>query len=266
MVRLWWATVAGGTDRSPTDISLLSPDETARMLRYHREADRDRFAVAWSMTRRVLGEITGVDPRALAFDRRCAHCGNPAHGKPHLVGLAAAPDFSISHAGGRVVLAVVETGLVGVDVESVTHDVDELARLILHPAEPVVTGIDLLRVWVRKEAVLKATGHGIARPMVDVNLGDLPNGMDVRDVATDDGYVAATATAPAPARPGVRIAEAAPVGLAAPPRSTRTCAPASRARIHMRARAHRPPGAHRTCCPSVPPSPPVATAGTSDRR
>ena len=171
------------------------------MLRYQQQADRDRFEIAWSMTRRVLGELTDTDPRALTFERRCQHCEDRRHGKPRLVSQARDAgrglDFSISHAADRVVLAVTDTGLVGVDVEAGTNTVDELAGMILHPDEPIASGADLLRVWVRKEAVLKATGHGIARPMIDVNLDDLPAGAGVRDVDADDGYVAAIATFPA---------------------------------------------------------------------
>jgi 4'-phosphopantetheinyl transferase len=196
MIRLHWATPSIVMAQSDP-ASLLSPAEAERMRRFHRHADRDRFAVAWSMVRSVLGELTQTDPRELTFDRRCAHCGDPQHGKPRLA--SEGPDFSLSHSHDRVVLAIADAGLVGVDVEDAGHDVDELAPLILHPDEPVVRGRELLRVWVRKEAVLKATGHGLALPMTSIRLDDPPRAASVRDVTADDGYVAAIATIAVPA-------------------------------------------------------------------
>lgn len=152
--------------------------------------------------RRTLGQLTGADPAALRFERHCARCGTAEHGKPALVA-DAAPRFSLSHAGDRVVLAVCPDRPVGVDVESADRAIDELRRLVLHPDEPPATGLDLLWVWTRKEALLKATGEGLARPMTAVDLGahDLGVGgqpFTVHDLATDSGYVAAVATLDGP--------------------------------------------------------------------
>jgi 4'-phosphopantetheinyl transferase len=196
MASVHWATPSE-VARDDEAEALLSASEIERMRRFRQPADRDRVLVAWSLARRVLGELLGVDPRELAFDRTCDHCADPRHGKPKLV--AGGPDFSLSHAGDRVVLAVLETerdagaGRIGVDVEVVERDIDELAPMILHPSEPVVAGVDLLRVWVRKEAVIKASGHGLVRPMTSFSVTDATDVLDVRDLVADDGYVAALA-------------------------------------------------------------------------
>jgi len=192
-------------ERWPSDLTdeaaataLLSPAEIARMRTFLQTADQRRFLTAWSLTRKVLSELSGQDPRALQFERSCAHCGHPTHGKPRLVG---GPwQFSLSHAKNRVLLAVAENCPVGVDIEPTDAKVGEAARLILHPDEPPVTGVDLLRVWVRKEAVLKATGHGLARPMTGFSVLTPPDGMLLRDLPRDDGYVAAVAATADPLR------------------------------------------------------------------
>src|SRR6185503_15339055 len=112
------------------------------------------------------------------FDRSCEHCRHPGHGRPRLV--ADGPHFSISHSADRVLLALCDTAPVGADVESTGRDIDRLRRLILHPAEAArPAGPDLLRVWVRKEAVLKATGRGLALAMAGVDLDNLPPGTAV---------------------------------------------------------------------------------------
>jgi Phosphopantetheinyl transferase len=172
--------------------SLLAPDELARMHRFAREADRLRYLTAWSLVRQTLADLTGQAPRDLMFDRTCTLCGHASHGKPRLVG---SPwEFSLSHAGDRVLLALAENRPVGVDIEPVDAPIDTVAHLVLHPDDPPVTGPDLVRIWVRKEAVAKVTGHGLARPMTSFTASPAPPGLAVHDLPDDDGYVAALAT------------------------------------------------------------------------
>lgn len=80
-------------------------------------------------------------------EHRCVHCGSTEHGQP--VG-----NVSLSHAGG-VTLAVHADGPIGIDHEPVGADVPR--GVVAHPSE---SG-DALSLWVRKEAVLKATGLGL---------------------------------------------------------------------------------------------------------
>ncbi|GAA0618336.1 4'-phosphopantetheinyl transferase superfamily protein [Sporichthya brevicatena] len=158
---------------------LLDAGERARHDALLRPADRQRFLAAHALTRLVLGAVLDTDPAALAFVHRCATCGGP-HGKPALRQERVSPfldigrtEFSVSHAGDRVVVAVAEVP-VGVDVETTGTALDpaELAAVVLAPAErralaelaPGERPAALLRTWVRKEAVLKATGRGLAVP------------------------------------------------------------------------------------------------------
>lgn len=172
--------------------ALLAPDELARMRRFAREADRLRYLTAWSLVRQTLADLTGQRPQDLRFDRTCTLCGHPSHGKPRLID---SPwEFSLSHAGDRVLLAVAENRPVGVDIELADAAIDNVAHLVLHPDDPPVTGPDLVRIWVRKEAIAKVTGHGLARPMTSFAASPDPPGMAVHDLPGDDGYVAALAT------------------------------------------------------------------------
>ena len=89
-------------------------------------------------------------------------------------------DFSVSHTSGWLVIAVVGTGRVGVDIESMTvaRSVDELARRVLGPAEQAAfllvphadRGSAFLRVWTRKEATVKLTGHGLVVSFTDLDV------------------------------------------------------------------------------------------------
>jgi len=186
---VWVARPSSGARKD--DRALLAPTELERMYRLVHAADQDRFSVAWALTRRTLGGLLGIDPRRLRFDRSCALCGDDQHGKPRL--LDGALEFSIAHAADRVLLAVADRIPVGVDVEPADALVAEAAALVRHASEHDVEGAELVRLWVRKEAVLKATGHGLARPMTDFGVRVAPDGMFLTDLALGENYVAALA-------------------------------------------------------------------------
>jgi 4'-phosphopantetheinyl transferase len=180
--QVWWARTDAARDELA---ALLDGGERARLSRFRRAEDRARYLAAHVLTRLVLAAHLGMAPAALRFVRMCRHCGAVDHGKPRL-GEPAGIDFSLSHSGGRVVLAVARGGAVGVDVERLRapRDLDGLIAAALSPGEQaVVTALPaaersaaLLRSWTRKEALLKATGDGlaVALPAVIVTPPDAP--------------------------------------------------------------------------------------------
>jgi 4'-phosphopantetheinyl transferase len=156
---VWWGEVAA---YAPWHDSLLDQAERGRRDRYAFEADRARFAVGAALLRAVAGRMLGVAPAEVRVDRRCAACGRP-HGKPSLG--AGGPHVSLSHSGDYVAVAACQEAPVGVDVEHVARRTDYRALVphVLSPAEaPTVTDeTAFLRYWVRKEALVKATGDGL---------------------------------------------------------------------------------------------------------
>jgi 4'-phosphopantetheinyl transferase len=172
--QLWWARLAGtrpGLDR------LLDPVEQQRQAAYRHQADRDRFTLGVVVSRLVLGAHLALAPQRVSIDRTCPHCGRP-DGRPRSVDDAGV-QFSISHSGDLVVVAFTIDCPVGVDVERMDPAGEpELAQLILSPAEradfdslPTAGRFrGFFRYWVRKEAVLKATGDGLRVPLGDLTL------------------------------------------------------------------------------------------------
>jgi 4'-phosphopantetheinyl transferase len=153
---------------------LLDDGERDRYARFMRAEDKARFVTGRFLARTVLAEATGRPPHDLHFTTGCPHCGD-AHGKPRLPGSGL--DFSLSHSGDRVLLVLVEGAEVGADVEQESdRDVDSLSRMVLTAAEAEVlrTMADRKRgfhaYWSRKEALLKATGHGLAAPMTAIHV------------------------------------------------------------------------------------------------
>jgi 4'-phosphopantetheinyl transferase len=97
--------------------------------------------------------------------------GDGAHGKPCLRDRRAGVHFNVSHAEGLVLVAVARGVRVGVDVERLGgRPFLSLPGNVLRPAEraaleslPGSRRDDaFLRLWACKEAVLKATGVGLA--------------------------------------------------------------------------------------------------------
>lgn len=155
-----------GVGDSPADLALLDDGERSRAERKREAAP---FVTGHALVRRVLGDLLDRAPQTLAFERRCTTCNSDRHGKPSLVGVDGW-HFSLSYTSDVAVVAVAEGTEVGVDVEDLTDaDFEGFAQATLARGEvdgfDGLTGHDLLvaraRVWARKEAVLKATGHGL---------------------------------------------------------------------------------------------------------
>lgn len=164
---VWVARVPPVTDHLA---GVLDDTELARRERFHQATDRDRFTAAAALLRLVAARFVGVPASAVAVDRTCEHCGRP-HGRPRIAGSEAASlDVSVSHAGRYAAIAACLGHRVGIDIETIRPDYADLLDAACTPAEAarVHTPRDFAATWVRKEAVLKATGAGLATPPRDV--------------------------------------------------------------------------------------------------
>src|SRR5690606_11159283 len=159
----------------------LDPAERERSLRFADPALRQRFVAGRATLRRLLAQRTGDAPAKVAIE-------GDAHGKPRLCGSRLA--FNLSHAGRHALLAIGPAGLeLGVDIEDIRAiaDVDALATICLSPAEracfaecrdDAVRRASFLRLWVRKEACLKAIGEGLRIEPAEFSVGFAPPGAD----------------------------------------------------------------------------------------
>ena len=195
---------------SPRDVPVgdLDQDERRRAAAYRRHSDRQMYAAAHVGLRRVLSVYTGVEPRRLPLGREwCEECGE-RHGRPVLVDLPGAPEFSLSHSHGLAMVAVARTR-VGVDVQALpSPETVDACLPLLHPAErQEITRIPadgrqtaFARLWSRKEAYLKGLGTGLARAADLDYLGEAaeswrPTGWTVRNMPLCEGHVGAAALA-----------------------------------------------------------------------
>ena len=158
--------------QDPTLADMLDSDERERSARRGNPA---RFVTAHALLRTVVAQRTGQSPSDVRFDRRCMTCGSTAHGKPVVSG------HPLFHAPcpmrEALPVAISDAGEVGVDVEEVAdadHEGFEASTLAAEEVDAfgVVAAYRLAaaraQVWSRKEAVLKATGHGLVVDPRDV--------------------------------------------------------------------------------------------------
>jgi len=175
-IHLWHASLQASKSWLPNFSSLLSSDENERRLGFHFEGDREDFAFARGMLRDVLAGYLKTDPHRLRF-------GYSEHGKPFLAGQETDLRFNLSHTQGAVLLGVCRGREVGVDIERVREDFDpgEIATRFFSAAEQralmslpeAEQRQGFFRCWTRKEAFLKARGHGLSLSLklFDVSIG-----------------------------------------------------------------------------------------------
>jgi 4'-phosphopantetheinyl transferase len=209
--QLWWATTSAAGEHL---LDLLDEQERHRHAGFLRAEDRALFLVSHALTRIVAAHHVAIAPRAVRYARRVA-----TYEKPRFCDTAAELQFSISHSGARVVVAISRAVRLGVDVERVGAagpDASLMASVLCateqeafmatpSPARPWA----FCRYWTRKEAVLKASGDGLAISPVRIAVtapGSAPSlvrwsgpgrpstSVHLCDLDAPPGYAAALAT------------------------------------------------------------------------
>jgi 4'-phosphopantetheinyl transferase len=158
--------------------ALLSADEKERAGRFKVEPARRRFVASRAGLRIVLGsQLGGAAPDALRFIYA-------PQGKPSLrpengaMGL----HFNLAHSQDLALIATATDRELGVDIEA-NRDLQEIVggldryfaeseRTLLAQSGPAERINLFFQLWTRKEAVLKASGEGIASGL---RLPDLAN-------------------------------------------------------------------------------------------
>jgi 4'-phosphopantetheinyl transferase len=167
-IDVWGCSLEGSeADRQRCE-GWLSEEERARAARFVHAEDQTRFILAHGSLRMILVRYLAAEPAALRF-----HVG-PA-GKPVLLdrqGGLHVVRFNLSHSHGRMLVSVAKGREVGIDLEAIrdNRQVLKLAERFYTPAEtqwiksrPVSDrAVQFYRLWVAKEAILKAQGTGLS--------------------------------------------------------------------------------------------------------
>ncbi|MFF4249663.1 4'-phosphopantetheinyl transferase family protein [Streptomyces sp. NPDC001663] len=205
---VWTVPLDGPPATVATLSRILSGREVERGGRCRFESDRRRFIIAHGALRMILAGYLDVPPEELRLQRG-------RHGKPRL---ADGSDlrFNLSHSGELGLVAVTRHAEVGVDVDRLRPGLPVEpfaerffpapdARFVAAAAGPTERAERFLRLWTRKEAVVKAAGARLTQGLgltvlTDAGVVRDPSGQirgawSVRDMPVPDGYLAALAVA-----------------------------------------------------------------------
>jgi 4'-phosphopantetheinyl transferase len=213
VVHLWQRPLNATGAEVRACYELLSIEEQERARRFLVERPRNEFLLTRGTLRSLLAQYFGGTPQEVRF----RYAG---HGKPTLEGDSGL-SFNVSHTNGLALMAFVKQRAIGVDVENMGREVEaeRLAERFFSEHERQALrrlGGDELqaaffRCWTRKEAYIKAKGHGLSLPLhqfdVSIAEGDRdallatrPDAAEAErwticDIAMGTGYAAALAVA-----------------------------------------------------------------------
>ena len=160
---LWWIQASDAMSRAGR--SLLTAEEIERAERLRVPRTKDEFIVGRAVLRALVGMATGTAAGAVRFEVG-------AQGK------LAVPDveFNVTHSRGLVGIALCREVEIGVDIEAMDRQIEtlEIAKGSFSREEIAeIEGasdseqriLTFYRIWTRKEAVLKAHGHGLIKSL-----------------------------------------------------------------------------------------------------
>jgi 4'-phosphopantetheinyl transferase len=178
-VHVWRASLDQPAWRLERLAQMLSADERAKAERFYFERDRKRFIVSQGLLRTILSRYLTIEPNQLQFcyGRR---------GKPALAQMFGGGTlrFNMSHSHGLALYAIARDRKIGVDLERIRPilDAEQIAERFFSAQENAIFCVlppsqklkAFFNCWTRKEAYLKATGDGLARPLDQFNVSLAP--------------------------------------------------------------------------------------------
>ncbi len=175
--------------------SFLSPDEKAKAAKFHFVKDFHQSIVSRGLLRFLLAQYLKQNPRDFVFKYN-------SYGKP-ILPFRQNPlsiEFNVSHSGKILLFAFSREFRIGIDVELVRKNFDEMeiARNFFSPNEileltslPVaIRKKGFYNCWTRKEAYIKGRGKGLSIPLdsFDVSLAPGKSAVLNRSEAELEGW------------------------------------------------------------------------------
>jgi 4'-phosphopantetheinyl transferase len=172
-IHLWMTDLALIADEAlpARYLTLLTPDEKQRHAQFRFDADRLRYLATRALVRTVLSRYIPIAPEAWRFTE-------DTYGRPSILnapGRAAQLNFSLSHSGSLILLAVTSGTALGVDVEhrrgrpaplEVADRYFARAEVNQLRAIPFASQSDrFFDFWTLKESYMKAKGMGLSLPL-----------------------------------------------------------------------------------------------------
>lgn len=181
--------------REEKHLSLLSASEVIHSIKYLRDEDKQRFIVTRILLKKLLSIYLKID----ITDIQLSYGKN---GKPFM---SEYPDldFNVSHTKDVFVIGLATGKKIGVDIECLdkTFNSKSLETYLFTPLERNQFNlIDnnlkkdfFIKYWTQKEAVLKALGSGLTKPMHELEIANLDKDWFIESKNIMDNYRVAIA-------------------------------------------------------------------------
>ncbi|MBY0273027.1 MAG: 4'-phosphopantetheinyl transferase superfamily protein [Alphaproteobacteria bacterium] len=156
-------------------LTSLSPDERERAASFKFEEDQSVFVIARGILRHLLAAYLKQSPSNIDFTYN-------VYGKPLLIQPKQDNPiyFNLSHSNDMVVYAFSLKKFVGIDIEYLKADIVEpgVVQQVLSEKEQKVfyrkpiekQPLSFFRIWVCKESLIKALGHGFSYSPIKIEL------------------------------------------------------------------------------------------------
>jgi len=166
-LEIWHGDILPVGIEEPDYYQFLNHDEKEKAMRFARPELQQKYIKTRGVLRSVLGECINVDPQRVEL--KIGEYGKPflAHGEVF---------FNLSHTDNKLVIAVSNCGEIGVDIEQYKKragflglvdkcfSVEEKQYWLSLSEDQKVKMF--YRLWVRKEAFVKAVGRGVALGLI----------------------------------------------------------------------------------------------------
>lgn len=164
---VWYFSVEQFSTGIAPFVEVLSDDEKQKAKSFKFVKDQKISILSRGLLRMISARYLDVDAHKIRF--RYSDYGKPAYFD------GSSLKFNVSHSGKYIVIAFTSGSEVGVDIEHIktNFEVLDIARkffsdgeiesvMAFDPSERVMA---FFRCWTRKEAFIKAKGHGLSFPL-----------------------------------------------------------------------------------------------------
>lgn len=174
-LQIWYTDLDSHIEQIDLLECFLSGSEKQRAGKYVFARDKNRFIISRAILRLLLGRYLNADPKAMEFIYS-------SYGKPGIEGSQVR--FNLSHSGGKAVYAFALNSDIGIDIEKMRSDFDEMDLAGKYFSSDEIESLKLLpanlrkkgffHCWTRKEAFIKAKGEGLSMKLDSFTVPVLP--------------------------------------------------------------------------------------------
>ena len=164
---VWYVDINNHKNQIPYYWGILNTKERERVNKFYFEKDKNCYIIARGILRTLLAKYLNLNPSKIKFQYT-------EKGKPFLKH-SSNIKFNISHSKNTIVLGFLKNDEIGVDVEFSKNKVEALLVAksffskneikALHKLTPSYIQQGFYNCWTRKEAFIKAIGHGLSFPL-----------------------------------------------------------------------------------------------------